>query len=53
MVNSFDILNAGVVVVDDQDTSVLPLERMLRGAGHVCFWASIITFPLMAAVQEM
>ena len=36
MVSSSDILNAGIPVVDDQDANVLPLERMLRGAGYVC-----------------
>ena len=35
MVNSSDILNAGILVVDDQEANVLLLERMLRGAGYV------------------
>src|ERR1700675_2100550 len=35
MVNSSDILNAKVLVVDDQEANVLLLERMLRGAGYV------------------
>src|SRR6185503_4417665 len=34
MVSSSDILNAGILVVDDQDANVLLLERMLRGAGY-------------------
>jgi len=34
MVSSSDILNAKVLVVDDQEANVLLLERMLRGAGY-------------------
>ena len=35
MVDSADILNAGILIVDDQEANVLLLERMLRGAGYV------------------
>ena len=35
MVHSADILNARILVVDDQKAYVLLLERMLRGAGYV------------------
>jgi CheY-like chemotaxis protein len=35
MVNSADILKAGILLVDDQEVNVLLLERMLRGAGYV------------------
>jgi len=35
MVNSDDILKAGILIVDDQEADVLLLERMLRGAGYV------------------
>jgi len=35
MVNSDDILNAGILIVDDQEVNVLLLERMLRGAGYL------------------
>ena len=35
MVDSADILNAGILIVDDQEVNVLLLERMLRGAGYV------------------
>src|SRR5678816_445490 len=35
MVSSADILNARILVVDDQEANVLLLERMLRGAGYV------------------
>jgi len=34
MVNSADILNAGILVVDDDETNVSLLERMLRGVGY-------------------
>jgi adenylate cyclase len=35
MVSSVDILNASILVVDDQYANVLLLERMLRNAGYV------------------
>jgi CheY-like chemotaxis protein len=34
MVRTFDILNARVLIVDDQESHVLLLERMLRDAGY-------------------
>ena len=34
MVSSSEILNAKVLIVDDQEPNVLLLERMLRGAGY-------------------
>ncbi len=34
MVRTLDILNANVLIVDDQEAHVLLLERMLRGAGY-------------------
>ena len=34
MVSSADILNAKILVVDDKETNVLLVERMLRGAGY-------------------
>src|SRR5471032_3305406 len=36
MVSSSDILNANILVVDDQETNVRLLDRMLRGAGYTC-----------------
>jgi two-component system cell cycle response regulator len=35
MISSSDILHGKVLIVDDQETEVLLLERMLRGAGYV------------------
>jgi len=35
MVSSADILNAGILIVDDQETNVQLLEQMLRGAGYL------------------
>ena len=35
MVSASDILNAGILIVDDEEVNVLLLERMLRGAGYV------------------
>ena len=34
MISSADILNARILIVDDQEANVLLLERMLRGAGY-------------------
>src|ERR1700689_3977264 len=36
MVNQVDILNARILVVDDQDANVRLLEGMLRIAGYTC-----------------
>ena len=36
MINAADILNASILIVDDQDANVLLLERMLKGAGYGC-----------------
>ena len=33
-VTTYDILNANLLIVDDQEAHVLLLERMLRGAGY-------------------
>jgi signal transduction histidine kinase len=35
MINSSDILKAGILIVDDQEANVSLLEQMLRGAGYV------------------
>jgi len=35
LVSAADILNARILIVDDQEINVLLLERMLRAAGHV------------------
>ena len=35
MISSSDILNAPILIVDDQEANVLLLEQMLRGAGYV------------------
>ena len=36
MISAADILNARILIVDDQDANVLLLERMLRGVGYAC-----------------
>ena len=35
MISAADILNASILIVDDQDANVLLFERMLSGAGYV------------------
>ena len=34
MISAADILNASILIVDDQEANVLLLEQMLRGAGY-------------------
>src|SRR5208282_3621718 len=34
MIGSSEILNASILIVDDQEPNVLLLQRMLRGAGY-------------------
>jgi CheY-like chemotaxis protein len=36
MVNASDILNASILIVDDQAVNVSLLERLLRDAGYAC-----------------
>jgi adenylate cyclase len=36
MISSTDILNAKILIVDDQDTNVMLLIQTLRGAGYAC-----------------
>jgi len=36
MVSNADILNAGILIVDDLEANVQLLEQMLRGAGYAC-----------------
>src|SRR5580700_7029585 len=35
MINSSDIFNAGILIVDDQEVNVSLLEQLLRDAGYV------------------
>jgi len=42
LVNSTNILNAGILIVDDQKDDVLLLERMLRGAGYVSITSTTV-----------
>lgn len=36
MLNPADILNARILIVDDKESNILLLKRMLHGAGYVC-----------------
>lgn len=49
MVSSSDILNAKILVVDDQDLNVRVLQRTLEGAGY----ASIVCTMDPSAVREL
>ncbi len=37
MVTTLDVLNAKILIVDDQEANVLILEQMLRAAGYMAF----------------
>ena len=41
MVNAADILNAKILIVDDQESNVVLLERMLRGVGYVSIMSTM------------
>lgn len=41
MVSAADILNASILIVDDQETNVLLLEQMLREAGYQCITSTM------------
>ncbi len=41
MVNAVDILNANILIVDDQQTNVQLLEQMLRAAGYQCITSTM------------
>lgn len=41
MVNLADILNASILIVDDQDANITLLERMLRDAGYVSITSTV------------
>ncbi|MHB1581020.1 MAG: putative bifunctional diguanylate cyclase/phosphodiesterase [Acidithiobacillus sp.] len=49
VLSASDIINASILIVDDQDANVLLLERMLRGAGY----ASIASTTASHAVCEL
>jgi hypothetical protein len=36
MISPADILNGGILIVDDNEANVSLLEEMLRGAGYSC-----------------
>lgn len=41
MINTSDILNAKILIVDDQQANVLLLDRMLRSAGYVAITSTM------------
>jgi len=41
MVSAADILNASILIVDDQEADVQILEQMLRKAGHRCITSTM------------
>jgi len=45
MVSSADILNAGILVVDDKETNVRLIEGMLRVAGYASIESTTSAVP--------
>ena len=41
MINTTDILNAKILIVDDLETNILLLERMLRSAGYIAITSTM------------
>jgi adenylate cyclase len=41
MINSSDIQHGKILIVDDQQTNIVLLERMLRGAGYDCISSTV------------
>jgi len=41
MINTADILNAKILIVDDQEANILLLDRMLRSAGYVAITSTM------------
>ena len=48
MVSAADILNAGILIVDDQEANVLLLEKMLSCAGYARITSTISRMPSSA-----
>src|SRR5687767_11363234 len=44
MISPADILNASILIVDDQEANVLLLERMLTGAGYTSLASTMDPF---------
>jgi len=40
MINELDILNASILIVDDQEANVQLLEQMLHEVGYTCITAT-------------
>ena len=52
MVNLSDILNASILIVDDQEANVRLLEQMLRSAGYACITSTMDPHAVCALHRE-
>jgi adenylate cyclase len=41
MITACEILAASILIVDDQESNILLLEQMLRGAGYTCITSTM------------
>ncbi|SCX86888.1 PAS domain S-box-containing protein [Nitrosospira sp. Nl5] len=52
MISKTDILNAKVLIVDDQDANVRLLEQMLSDAGHTCIASTMDPYEVCALYRQ-
>ena len=52
MISEHDILNAGILIVDDQQSNVLLLGEMLRDAGYTCITSTIDPYAVCALHRQ-
>jgi two-component system, cell cycle response regulator len=52
MINSIDIKNAGILIVDDQESNVYLLEEMLKEDGYLCVSSTTDPFAVSALHAE-
>ena len=52
MINEQEILNASILIVDDQQSNVLLLGEMLREAGYVCIASTSDPYEVCALHQK-
>jgi two-component system, cell cycle response regulator len=48
MINSLDIKNASILIVDDQESNVLLLQHMLQDDGYLCVTSTVDPFAVTA-----
>ena len=52
MISKSDILNASILIVDDQDANVRLLEQMLSDAGYICIASTMDPHEVCALYRQ-